>query len=256
MASKASLRPLTAAARPSTCRAAQCSPSTISARARQFSTTPVQEPEPSPDPVDVPRWKQTPKAMMAPLRLRPVNPRNVWKVVEDPAALDEVYRRILGPNGHKLLPEEVKWLAVTHKSFDHGRRGHNDRLAFLGRRIVDLQTSLALLDMPMANKRSHFPDPYHREPFQHASLRGVTNVTDKAKMHYAGKYRLAKLAYNFGVDRVLRWRPKKSENLEGSGVDAVLTTTLYAIVGAVALHRGGDEANNLVKEKILTTLRR
>ena len=32
-----------------------------------------------------------------------------------------------------MLSEETKWLAVTHKSFDHGRRGFNDRLAFLGK---------------------------------------------------------------------------------------------------------------------------
>ena len=43
-----------------------------------------------------------------------------------------MYIRLLGRDGHKLLSEETKWLAVTHKSFDHGRRGFNDRLAFLG----------------------------------------------------------------------------------------------------------------------------
>ncbi|KAK8153924.1 ribonuclease-III-like-domain-containing protein [Phyllosticta citrichinensis] len=255
MASKAFLRPLTAATRHSTHRAAQCSSSAITVHARQFSTTPVQEPQPSPDPVNVPRWKQTPKAMVAPVRLRPINPRNVWKVVEDPVALDEVYKRILGEKGPKLLPEEVKWLAVTHKSFDHGRRGHNDRLAFLGRRIVELQTSLALLNLPRANQKSNFPDPFKREPFEHKSLLGVNNITDKAKAHYAGKEKLAQVAYGFGIDRVLRWRPKRAENLQGSGIDAVVATTLYAIVGAVALHRGGDEANRLVKEQILTALR-
>lgn len=31
-----------------------------------------------------------------------------------------------------MLSEEIKWLAVTHKSFDQGRRGYNDRLALLG----------------------------------------------------------------------------------------------------------------------------
>lgn len=31
-----------------------------------------------------------------------------------------------------MLTDEVKWLAITHKSFDHGKRGYNDRLAFLG----------------------------------------------------------------------------------------------------------------------------
>lgn len=79
-----------------------------------------------------PRWQQTPAAMVAPFRLRPRNPANEYRVNEDPERLDEVYIRVLGSGGDKLLTEEVKWLAVTHKSFDHGRRGFNDRLAFFG----------------------------------------------------------------------------------------------------------------------------
>lgn len=51
---------------------------------------------------------------------------------EDPAVLDQFFIRFLGNGGEKLLSDEVKWLAVTHKSFDQGRRGFNDRLAFLG----------------------------------------------------------------------------------------------------------------------------
>lgn len=81
---------------------------------------------------DRPRWQQTPARMIAPFRTRPLPKGPVFKVNEDPRRLDDVYIRMLGPNGDKLLSEEVKWLAVTHKSFDHGRRGHNDRLAFLG----------------------------------------------------------------------------------------------------------------------------
>ena len=79
-----------------------------------------------------PRWQQTPAAMAAPFRLRPRNPENEYRVNEDPERLDQVYIRVLGSGGDKLLTDEVKWLAVTHKSFDHGRRGFNDRLAFFG----------------------------------------------------------------------------------------------------------------------------
>ena len=50
----------------------------------------------------------------------------------DPKILDSAYVRMLGPGGDKVLGEEVKWLAVTHKSYDHGKRGFNDRLAYLG----------------------------------------------------------------------------------------------------------------------------
>ena len=70
--------------------------------------------------------------MAAPFRIRPPPRGPVFKVNEDPHRLDEVYVRILGPGGDKMLSDEVKWLAVTHKSFDHGRRGFNDRLAYLG----------------------------------------------------------------------------------------------------------------------------
>lgn len=43
-----------------------------------------------------------------------------------------MYNRLLGREGDKMLPEEVKWLAVTHKSFDYGRRGFNTKLAYFG----------------------------------------------------------------------------------------------------------------------------
>lgn len=54
------------------------------------------------------------------------------KINSDPNKLDQVYIQFLGKGGEKVLNEETKWLAVTHKSFDHGRRGFNDRLSFLG----------------------------------------------------------------------------------------------------------------------------
>ena len=80
----------------------------------------------------MPRWMRTPPAMRAPFRTRPVTSNTGYEVNESSTVLDEVYVNLLGRGGEKMLDEEVKWLAVTHKSFDHGRRGFNDRLAFLG----------------------------------------------------------------------------------------------------------------------------
>ena len=79
-----------------------------------------------------PRWQSTPPRMMAPIRSKPPVANNDFPVNEDPERLDKVYDRILGRGGRNMLTEEVKWLAVTHKSFDHGRRGFNDRLTYLG----------------------------------------------------------------------------------------------------------------------------
>ena len=79
-----------------------------------------------------PRWASTPPRMMAPVRSKPPVPNNDFRANTDPLKLDSVYNNFFGRGGDRMLTEEVKWLAVTHKSFDHGRRGFNDRLSFLG----------------------------------------------------------------------------------------------------------------------------
>lgn len=86
------------------------------------------------DASSAPRWSQTPPAMKAPLQMDfAKSPRNkIWTVNNSPERLDDMYNRLLGQGGSKMLPEELKWLAVTHKSFDQGRRGFNDRLALMG----------------------------------------------------------------------------------------------------------------------------
>ena len=66
-------------------------------------------------------------------------------VNEDPVQLDKAYVRVLGRGGEAMLTEEVKWLAVTHKSFDHGKRGYNDRLAFLGTILLQLENTGKLI---------------------------------------------------------------------------------------------------------------
>jgi len=107
---------------PTTSTSTACAFSTSSSR--RYVVDEVEE-------AQLPRWKQTPARMVAPVRIRRQR-GPAFEVNNDPLKLDEMYRRMLGPNGEKLLSDEVKWLAVTHKSFDHGRRGFNDRLAYLG----------------------------------------------------------------------------------------------------------------------------
>jgi len=219
-----------------------------------FTTTPSQslahhDTESAPRP----RWQQTPARMVAPFRTRPKPDGPEYVVNTDPRKLDDVYKKIFGKDGDKYLSDEVKWLAVTHKSFDHGRRGFNDRLALLGRRVISLQTSLALLNAASPSTPSQ-PDAYNRVPFNHPALSGLSNLTSETKSDVLSKTRLSQLAERYGLDKVTRWKPKKTDNLHGSGVEAVLTTSLYAVVGAVALEKGGDVADRVVREKILTPL--
>jgi len=221
--------------------------------------------------------------MKMPYRVRPLPKQPLWKVNDRQDLLDEMYDKLLGrigemakgqlgvtgTRGRDMLPDEIKvrvlsdttrnhshihvwkkWLAVTHKSFDHGRQGFNDRLAFLGKRLVDLQTSIALVQAPAPPSSV----PGEQNVFSHPSLEGVENISSFNKAQILAPARVAQVARSFGVEKVVRWKPKKSDNLQGSGVDTVLAHTMYSIIGALALQRGGELAVRTVRERILKPL--
>lgn len=121
----------------------------------------------------------------------------------------------------------------------------------MGKRILDLQASLLLLQQPVAPQHQTSHDVY---VFAHPSLTGIENLTPHAKSAALDKRRLAQLAVSYGLDKVVRWKPRKSDRLESSGVDVVLAQSVYAIVGAVALQRGGDVAVQVAKERVLAPL--
>jgi large subunit ribosomal protein L15 len=98
------------------------------------------------------RWEAPPPRMTAPFRSKPRVYGNEFPVNESQERLDQVYEQFLGRRGDKMLTEEVKWLAITHKSFDHGRRGYNDRLAFLGMIAALLIRPEPLLTLSSNNK--------------------------------------------------------------------------------------------------------
>lgn len=161
----------------------------------------------------LPRWAATPSAMRAPYKIRPANDNDDYPCNEDPQILDKVYDRFLGKEGKEWLDEGVKWLAVTHKSFDHGRRGYNERLAFMGRRMMELQTSLALLDRGVGGEkqREHLKrkDAYGRYPELDHALDGVGNISIYQKEQVLDEKRLAQLGERVGLLEAVRWKPRQ-----------------------------------------------
>ncbi|KAF2207153.1 hypothetical protein CERZMDRAFT_51585 [Cercospora zeae-maydis SCOH1-5] len=226
---------------------------------RQFSisaSTRINDSVPE-DPAQLPRWRQTPPRLQQPVRLRPRSePSKLWRVNSDPEKLNAVYDSFLGPiagniRGRDLLDEQTKWLATTHKSHEHGHQGFNDRLAYLGKRILDLQCSLALLSAPIPLHTAELPSD---EVFKHAALKGLENITPFNKTTVLRKDRLSALASRHGLDKVVRWKPRDPENLKLSGFDAVLAQTIFAIIGAVALQKGGEMAAKTARERVLAPL--
>ncbi|KAK1702514.1 RNase III domain-containing protein [Colletotrichum lupini] len=191
-----------------------------------------------------PRWSYTPEGMKAPFSPHITkNPaRSVWKVNEDPKKLDQMYVKLLGRDGDKMLPDETKWLAVTHKSFDQGRRGFNDKLAYL---VTGTDSS----------KKAIVPEKsYQRTPFEHPALTRVDNLNAEQPQKVVTKEKVEALALAAGLDKVLRWKPAKPENLSGSGQQIVLNSAVFAIVGAITLQHGAEVAGRVIRDRILRPL--
>ncbi|KAJ2987072.1 hypothetical protein NUW58_g4705 [Xylaria curta] len=217
---------------------------------RTFATS---APRPSEATAEAPRWSYTPERMKAPFSPHITkNPaRSQWQVNEDPEKLDYALNAFLGRDGERLLPEELKWLAVTHKSFDQGRRGFNDRLAFLGRQILIKETTESIINSP-PKYDNMAADPYaeKRQPFEDPTLRNLDNLSGIQPSEILAIDKLAKLAVDTGLSEVVRWKPRMPENKIGSGHNAVMAGAVYSLVGAVALQNGGKIASKIVRERL------
>ena len=149
-----------------------------------------------------------------------------------------------------------------------------DKIFSAGKRIVDLQTTLAMLTTTTsARYLKDYKDPYGRQPFEHPALEGIETLNGGARDYFTHHKQLSALAQNYGFQDVVRWVPKRvgascydyyclktnlfpsqPDNLNASGYDMVLTQAMYAIVGAIALEQGGATANKVSQERIIRPL--
>ncbi|KAL7271583.1 hypothetical protein RUND412_005642 [Rhizina undulata] len=192
----------------------------------------------------------------APFPVRNIKP---FKVNDDSAKLDAMYERLLG--GRVGLKDEVKWQAVTHKSFDHGRQPFNEKLSFLGKRIVYFHASVQLLNgsktapastpTAAAEYKSLEGVPYLTpEPFTHENYRSLDSITNQNVKALVDSANLEQFTRLVGIQGVMRWQPANERELWRSGLDKIAIECLFAIVGAVALQKGGDVAGRLVTDRI------
>jgi large subunit ribosomal protein L15 len=113
-----------------------------------------------------------------------------------------------GTTPASMLSDETKWLAITHKSFDQGKRGFNERLSLLGKRLVESETSMALVANAVTSGSKAEPDEFGRVPFQHPQLNGVETLVETTVESKLSKFALYALANKYGIPAVLRWKPK------------------------------------------------
>lgn len=102
------------------------------------------------------------------------------------------------------------WVCLCTKQ--PAMRGANIRP---GRRIVELQTSQALISSPQENQwprdSNGLPmnDEFGRKPYLHPALNGVQGLTAEAESLVLSKERLAQIAERYNLDKVTRWKPKR-----------------------------------------------
>ena len=81
----------------------------------------------------------------------------------------------------------------------------------IGKRILELQTSLALLSTGKRINNDIPPDPHarFRKPFQHPSLDGVEALLGGAAAYFLHHKAISTLAAGYGIPEIVRWWPKK-----------------------------------------------
>lgn len=65
------------------------------------------------------------------------------------------------------------------------------------------------MNASVANPKASQPDQYGRIPFQHPALDGLAGLTMENKAVIEERVRMARLVREYGLDRVIRWKPKK-----------------------------------------------
>lgn len=132
------------------------------------------------------------------------------------------------------LPDEVILQTLTHKSFAHGKKPFNERLANLGRIFLRMHA------------------------FIYASSQGGPvgqgynfDIDNKMVDLLSSNPVLAQVCRQARIDQSIFWKRAYQQSGAMSGADTVAAKTIDALVGAVYVEYGEKKAAEFVKERLL-----
>ena len=79
----------------------------------------------------------------------------------------------------------------------------------IGKRIAELQTSLTLISKHATTETVSEIDEYGRATAVHPALQGLDGLVSPERGMLQSKEKLAQLAAKYGLDTVIRWKPKR-----------------------------------------------
>ncbi|EHA52004.1 hypothetical protein MGG_05970 [Pyricularia oryzae 70-15] len=209
---------------------------------------------------NLPRWAKTPERMKSTVPLGEMrNPSNrqFYQVNESQARLDQFYNSFLGRDGEMMLGDEAKWLSVTHKSYDQGRRGFNSRLALHGKQVLRLEITQMILATPSVQRAEPSTEDVveTRQPFEHPALARVNNLAHVNYRDIVDQVKLARLGMEYGLHEVVRWQPRAISSINSSGMQKVMKDCIYAIIGAISMQHGAEVARRVCRERVIKKVR-
>ncbi|KAJ2008027.1 54S ribosomal protein L3 mitochondrial [Coemansia thaxteri] len=146
--------------------------------------------------------------------------------VAGPATFAALEARLNLQFGESGLMERV----CTHKSYEQGRVASNERLEWLGKRVLNLYVGEHL--------QARYPNlgAETLQDVQHANF-GMSSLAE------AGRF--------FGMQAAMRWEPV-SKDAPAVGLTKVLGKGVQALVGAIYQDRGPAAARAFVQQHILS----
>lgn len=138
------------------------------------------------------------------------------------------------------LDDSLVLQAITHKSFAHGKKPYNEKLAVIGREFLRLQS----LAYAVNNDKTGTGAGAQRLV---NGLNFDAHRSSAARQLYASQtgYELCKRA---GIDRSIFW---KNAGDGASGEVTVFSRCIAALVGAVLLRHGEKKAGQFVQDRII-----
>ncbi|CCG80954.1 Putative uncharacterized protein [Taphrina deformans PYCC 5710] len=141
------------------------------------------------------------------------------------------------------LDDKVAVQVFTHKSHRHGAEGYNEKLAFLGRRVLEVRVSEYLLARPTSS-----PSAIAGRDVD--ALVGE-RIRDVSNADRVGRFALRHEPFA----ALMRWKARDERDPVASGQVKVASETLLALIGALELQAGALSAKEFVTRTVIPGLR-
>ncbi|PVU86992.1 hypothetical protein BB561_006491 [Smittium simulii] len=134
----------------------------------------------------------------------------------------------------KFNQKQIISQALTHPSYNHSHFEANERLEWLGKRIINLYTAEFLI--------TKFPKLLPEE------------LQDLQQIYY-GEKNLAKFSFTWGMNQLIRWTPITSDfnHKAPVGQSKVFGKAVQALVGAIYNDQGAAVARAFVEKNLLSS---